>query len=61
LILVLTPVFLFLKSKENIFLGVFFIIWFLTINHSGLRIAAPAFLYSLMLLKISIKEEKIFI
>ena len=61
LILVLTPVFLFLKSKENIFLGVFFIIWFLTINHSGLRIAAPAFLYSLMLLKVSVKDERFFI
>lgn len=61
LILVLTPVFLFIKSKENIFLGVFFLIWFLTINHSGLRIAAPAFIYSLMLLKISIKEEYFFV
>ena len=60
LILVLTPIFLFLKSKENIFLGVFFLFWFFTINHSGLRIAAPVFIYSLMLLKISIKEESFF-
>lgn len=60
LILTLTPIFLFLKSKENIFLFSFLVFWFLTINHSGMRIAAPAFLYALMLLKINTNDEPFF-
>jgi len=60
LILIIIPLRLFLKFKENIFIITCFAFWFLTINHSGMRIAAPAFLYALMLLKISIDDVPFF-
>ena len=60
LILVIIPVFLFFESKKNIFLATFFVFWFLTINHSSLRIAVPSFIYALMLLKVTIDEEQFF-
>ncbi|MFN3967759.1 O-antigen ligase family protein [Flavobacterium sp.] len=54
-ILVFTPLFFYLKNKENIFLICFFAFWLLTINHTGMRVAAPSFVYALALL--SIKKE----
>ena len=57
LILLLTPMFLFLNNKNNIFLFSFYIFWLLTINHAAMRIAAPAFIYALSLLKVSFDEE----
>lgn len=57
LILIITPLLLHYKLKQNIYLVTFFTFWFLTINHSGMRIALPAFLYALMLLKVSIDDE----
>jgi hypothetical protein len=30
----------------------FLLFWFLTINHAAMRIAAPAFIYALSLLKV---------
>ena len=56
-ILLLTPMFLFLNNKNNIFLFSFYIFWLLTINHAAMRIAAPAFIYALSLLKVSFDEE----
>jgi hypothetical protein len=56
LILIATPVWLFFNNKQNIFLVPFFLFWFLTINHSGMRIAAPAFIYALMLLNVSLND-----
>lgn len=54
LILFFTPIFLFLDNKQHIFLFSFLFFWILTINHAAMRIAAPAFVYSLALLKVYI-------
>lgn len=56
-ILIVTPFILFLKNRQNIYLISFFAFWVLTINHSAMRVAAPAFLYAMALLNIK-KEEK---
>ncbi len=53
LILIVTPLLLFFKFKHNMFLAAFFAFWFLTVNHSGMRTAAPALVYALMLLKVT--------
>lgn len=50
IILLLTPFILY--HKQHIFLIPFFIFWLLTINHAAMRIAAPAFIYALTLLKV---------
>ncbi|WP_026706512.1 O-antigen ligase family protein [Flavobacterium soli] len=52
LILILTPLFLSLDNKQNLYLFSFFAFWLLTINHAAMRIAAPAFVYALSLLKV---------
>ena len=49
-ILLFTPLLYFLRTRKNIFFFSFYIFWFLTINHSAMRIAAPAFIYALTLL-----------
>lgn len=56
LILFVTPIMLHLDNKENFFMFPILFFWLLTINHAAMRIAAPAFLYSLALLKIYIKD-----
>jgi hypothetical protein len=63
LILFFTPLILYLENKFNLYLLCFFVFWLLTINHSAMRIAAPAFVYSLALLnvnfgKVPIKNSK---
>ncbi len=58
LILLLTPLFLYFGNRSNIFLFSFYLFWLLTINHAAMRIAAPAFLYALSLLKVSFDEEE---
>ena len=57
LILVITPIFLYLDNKQHIFLFCFLIFWLLSINHSAMRIAAPGFIYSLSLLKVRFDEN----
>jgi hypothetical protein len=57
MIVFFTPIFLFLDNKEHIYMFCFLIFWLLTINHAAMRIAAPAFVYSLSLLKMSFDEE----
>lgn len=52
LILFITPLFLYLENKFNMFLLCFVVFWFLTINHAAMRTAAPAFVYSLSLLNV---------
>jgi hypothetical protein len=54
LILFLTPLFLFVENKFNMYLLCFVVFWFLTINHAAMRTAAPAFVYSLSLLNVSL-------
>jgi hypothetical protein len=57
LILIITPLLLFLKNKQNIYMICFLAFWALTINHSAMRIAAPAFLYALALMSVQKEEE----
>ncbi|MDO5981681.1 O-antigen ligase family protein [Flavivirga spongiicola] len=58
LILLITPLLLRLKNKSNIFFYSCYIFWFLTINHSSMRIAAPAFIYGLCLLNVNYDVKK---
>jgi len=55
LILFITPIVLHLGNRENFFMFPILFFWLLTINHAAMRIAAPAFIYSLALLKVYIK------
>lgn len=59
LILIFTPIFIHFDNKENIYLFPFLIFWFLTINHSAMRTAAPAFVYALALLKVKFDETPV--
>jgi hypothetical protein len=56
-ILLFTPLILYFNNREHIFLLPFFIFWVLTINHAAMRIAAPAFIYALTLLKVQFVDE----
>ncbi len=38
------------------FLGAFFIFWFLTINHSAMRVSFPGFIYGLSLIRIKLHD-----
>lgn len=55
LILLLAPLFFRLGDRSNVLFYSFYFFWILTINHSAMRIAAPAFVYALSLLHI--KDE----
>lgn len=57
LILLFTPIILFLDNKQHIFLMCFIVFWLLTINHAAMRLSAAAFVYSLSLLKVHLHEE----
>jgi hypothetical protein len=57
MILFITPLILYIDNKYNIYLLCFLAFWLLTINHAAMRLAAPAFMYSLSLLKVSPHEE----
>ena len=56
-ILVLTPLFFRIGNRHNYLFYSFYGFWFLTINHSSMRVAAPAFIYALALLNV-IDEKK---
>ena len=60
LILLITPLFLYLDNKAHLLLLSFYFFWLLTINHAAMRLAAPAFVYALSLLKVKFetKEEE---
>ncbi len=51
-ILLFSPLLYWLRYKPNIYFFAFYFFWFLTINHSSMRLAAPAFIYGLCLLYI---------
>ncbi|MGH2665097.1 O-antigen ligase family protein [Flavobacterium sp.] len=55
--LLVTPLLFYFNNKQHILLLSFFIFWLLTINHAAMRIAAPAFIYSLTLLKVILVEK----
>ena len=57
LILFFTPLFLYLDNKFNMYLLCFLTFWFFTINHAAMRIAAPAFVYSLSLINIYFSKD----
>jgi hypothetical protein len=57
MILIFAPLTFRLRNKSNIYFYVFFLFWFFTINHSSMRIAAPAFIYGLALITV-INEQK---
>jgi hypothetical protein len=59
MILFLTPLVLYIDNKYNIYLLCFLTFWLLTINHAAMRLAAPAFLYSLALLKVVNHKEEL--
>ncbi|WPR71590.1 O-antigen ligase family protein [Flavobacterium sp. NG2] len=54
LILIFTPLVLYLENSFNMFMICFVLFWFLTINHAAMRTAVPAFVYSLSLLNIQL-------
>jgi hypothetical protein len=54
LILIFTPLILYLENSFNMFLLCFVAFWFLTINHAAMRTAVPAFVYSLALLNVQV-------
>jgi hypothetical protein len=56
IILFLTPLILYIDNKYNIYLLCFLAFWLVTINHAAMRLAAPAFMYSLSLLKVNSNE-----
>lgn len=58
LILIGTPLVLYLDNKQHIYLFCFFVFWLLTINHAAMRTASPAFIYSLTLLKVRFDEQE---
>jgi len=56
MIVFFTPVFLYIDNKQHVYMFCFLVFWLLTINHAAMRIAAPAFVYSLSLLKVTIDK-----
>lgn len=59
MIVFFTPIFLYLDNKQHLYIFCFLFFWLLTINHAAMRIAAPAFVYSLSLLKVYVDEEPV--
>ena len=57
-ILLFAPLGLRFRDRSNVFLLAFVGFWFLTINHSAMRIAMPAFIYGLALIRIEEEEEE---
>ena len=57
LILIFVPIIFWTKFQNNYYFMAFLAFWFLTINHSAMRIALPAFVYGLALLYI-VDEKK---
>ena len=57
LILIITPILLYLDNKEHIYMFCFIAFWFLTINHAAMRTASPSFVYALALLKVKFNDE----
>lgn len=58
--LIFTPISYRSRNKKNIFFYAFLAFWFATINHSGLRIAAPSFIYALSLLNVTNEKNNIY-
>lgn len=59
LILLFTPIVFSIDNRQHLYLFPFLVFWLLTINHAAMRIAAPAFIYALTLLKVYTDEASI--
>jgi hypothetical protein len=59
-ILILKPLGYRSTNKKNIFFYAFLAFWFATINHTGMRIAAPSFIYALALLNVSYEKRPVY-
>ena len=59
MLLLIVPLFNFFNSSnyQRAFIISFYIFWFLTINHSAMRIALPGFIYALSLIIITDMDE----
>ncbi|WP_196886346.1 O-antigen ligase family protein [Aureivirga sp. CE67] len=59
-LLIIVPAFHILKQPllYKAFLSAFLIFWFMTINHSAMRLAFPGFLYGISLITITEKNEE---
>ena len=57
LILLFTPMILYLDNTHNVYVFCFLAFWLLTINHAAMRLAAPSFIYALALLKVTRPNE----
>lgn len=55
LLLLILPLINFFNSNnfQKAFIVAFYIMWFLTINHSAMRVALPGFIYALSLIRIT--------
>lgn len=58
LVLIFAPLITKMNGRKNIYFYPFLIFWALTIAHSSMRIAAPAFIYALCLLNIDYETKK---
>ena len=58
IVLVLSPAVLLLSKRRHNYLLPLILFWFLTINHSSMRIAAPAFIYGLALITLVNEKRK---
>ncbi len=58
LTLIFAPVITKLQGRKNVYFLAFLLFWFLTLMHSAVRIAAPAFIYALCLLNIDYSPVK---
>lgn len=57
-ILFFTPLVYRFQNRNNIYFYSFFIFWFLTINHSAMRIVFTSFIYGLTLLDVNFETKK---
>ena len=59
MILIIKPLAYYTSNKRNLFFYAFFCFWFATINHSGMRIAAPSFIYALCLINLTYDKRPV--
>jgi hypothetical protein len=59
IILIFKPLDMRSKNKNNYYFYAFLCFWFATINHSSMRLAAPAFVYALALLNVTYEKRPI--
>lgn len=60
IILIFKPLDMRTRNKQNYFFYAFLCFWFATINHSSMRIAAPAFIYALALLNVTNEKNPVY-